>query len=266
MRHLRVGTIAVVFLLPLLGACRDDSVRIGFAPAPGATYRYDVHVEAVSDLTIEGSPTEHRVDEVTLRSTHTVLSSAGGVTQVRVRLDDPTGAVDQRTFVVRYDRTGQLIGVDRVESLTADILANVGLADVLPAALSAPPARPLRAGDRWRVSRPIELPGTATGTVQGWGRLVGFGVENAARVATVATDTLLEVERTRAVALASTTLAGTQSNRAEVTHDLSDGSVARARSVTTGQFDLKIEPSGGATGPGLVGQLALRITSTTRRR
>lgn len=257
--------VLCLLLLPLLAACRPHAVRLEFSPQPGATYSYVVRVEATSDLRLDGQRRQRRTDVVEFDATHTVLDSSEDATRVRVRLRDRAGAVRARTFVVRFDRAGQLTGIDQLESLSADLLGDVGLTELFPAAAAAPPSAPLSPGERWEIEGPVRLPGLIRGEIEGAGRLLELGVEEARDVATVATATRVELERERTASGTRTSLAGTQVNEASITHAIADGSVTRARSVTRGRYDLRIVPVTGTEGLAVTGTLELTIRSVTTR-
>lgn len=254
-----------LLLVALLGACREHTVRVGFAPAPGTVLAYVVEVAATSDLRLEGQPPQRRTDTVVLDATHTILDSREGATRVRVELRDRAGAVRARTFIVRFDRAGQLTGIDQVEGLPADLIGDVGLSELFPAAAAAPPDHALAPGERWTIDRPLQLPGTS-GQITGAGRLLELGVEDGREVATIASATTVELERTRVGPDAETILSGTQVNEASVTHAVFDGAVTRAKAVTRGRYDLRISPpSGAGSGLSVTGSLDLVIRSTTTR-
>ncbi|MGI8794697.1 MAG: hypothetical protein ACR2H3_16240 [Acidimicrobiales bacterium] len=261
----RYALLVLALSATLLAGCRPDAVRVAFEPTVGDTFVYAITVDAVSDLVVEGREPQHREDRIELIATHTVLAAEAGAIRVRVRLADVEGAVGARDFLVRYDRGGQLVGIDEVETLPSDLLGDIGLGEIFPAAAAAPPSGPLKPGDTWAILAPLNLSGASESRLSGTGRLDRLGVEDGHRVATIATETSLSVTRTRSQAASTTTLAGTQSTSAAVTHDLSNGAVTRATSATNGRFDLLISPNASAATPEIVGELRVLIRSTTSR-
>lgn len=258
--------IVVCTLMALTStACRPATVRLAFAPRPGATYAYVVKVEATSQLQIEEQPVQRRTDTVVLDATHTVLAADGDAVRLRVELRDRAGAVRRRSFVVRFDRAGQLTGIEQLEDVATGLLGDLGLSEIFPAAAGAPPDRRLAPGERWSIDDSVALPGVRRGAIHGAGRLLRLGVEDGRDVATVATGTELRLERERVVGEARTTLTGSQANEALVTHAVADGSVTRARAVTRASYRLRITPSSGPAEAAVSGTLALVVRSSTTR-
>lgn len=253
-------------MVGMLAACRDHTVVLGFDPKPGDRYRYRVEVTSESTLSLDDGTDERRSDRVVLEATHTVLEPDGGATRVRVELQDPLGAVRPRTFIVRYDRAGQLSGIDQLEALPADLLGDLGLSEIFPAAVGAPPDRPLSPGERWEIEADVELPGLEEGRIAGAGRLVSLGVTDVGSVATIATATTFELERSRVTNGSRTRVRGTQVNESSVTRSISDGAVAEATALTRGRYAIALEPDGAAAGGlSVTGVLSLTVRSSTTR-
>lgn len=252
-----------------LGACADGTVHIAFAPNAGARYRYEIEVDTVSTLQIEGREPEERRQSLLLRAHHTVLRSGAAGTQVRVRLEAGPGQrlsdFSPRTFVVRLDRAAQLSRIDRVEGLPADVLGDFGLSEIFPAAAGAPPDRRLRPGDRWDIDEPIDVAGLGLARFSGHGRLAELGVIGGREVATIATETALELRGTSREPESRIEVTGRQHTAVRATHTIADGAVHEARSTSRGVFAIRLAPPDGDRSVALDGRLTVEITSRTTR-
>jgi hypothetical protein len=187
-----------------------------------------------------------------------VLAAGPADTRVEVRLEAPDQEL--RTFVVRLDRTGQLVEIQSVEGIPADVLRGLGLSELYPAAAGAIPARGLAPGDRWVIDEAVD-----GGRIRGTGRLTGLGVHHGRRTAGVESDYVLPVARTTTEGDRPLRLEGDQRTTATSRYNLRDGSVESVEAETSGRFRLSLLPAEGATGPGIPGRLELRVRSTTRR-
>src|SRR3712207_6086484 len=97
----------------------------------------------------------------------------------------PRSTLFPYTTLFRSDRAGQLAEVERIEGLPAQVLGELGISEIFPAAAAAPPDRPLSPGDRWTINAPVDLPGLAPGRLRGQGRLIALGVVDGREVATI---------------------------------------------------------------------------------
>lgn len=246
-----------------LTGCRDDTVEIAFHPAIGArhAYRVSVHAETITDLV--GMPERRTSSSFDMEALHEVIEVGETGTTVRVLLS--VAGEPERTLVVKLDRAAQLAEVQEVEGLPAATLGDLGLTEIFPAAAGAPPERPLAPGDRWVVDEPLRLPRAAATRLRGIGRLVELGYEDGRDVATVETSYQLPISRLTEGDPSVVVLDGTQTTKSRTTHDLADGSIVRARAVSTGRYDLSLRPPGGGEGPGVTGTLIVEVRSTTRR-
>src|SRR3954451_10569109 len=174
-----------------LVACRPDTVRVAFQPFVGARFRYEVDVQKARTITLGTEAPQRTVDQARLQADETVLAS--GPEGIRVRVELRRGESAPRTFVVLFDRAAQLTAVETIEGLPASILEPFGLSEIFPAAGGAPPARPLAAGERWRINDRLRLVGTADARLSGSGRLVSFGVTGGRKVASIRSITSLPV-------------------------------------------------------------------------
>jgi len=259
----------VLLLVPPLAfgaltACKgEESVHVGFRPETGTRYRYEIKVHSVTTTVIGDQPPARSVDDVTLESTDTVLSSAPDAVQVEVALRR-TGSPD-RTFRVRFDRGAQLAAVEAVDGLPPDVLGPAGFPEFLPAAATAPPDRALSPGESWKIDASPTLGGAAPVHLEGTGRLVKVTSAGGRKVASIKADTRLPLSSTSQIADAKATLEGTEITESTATRALADGAVQNAESVTRGTFRLVLSPKTAGPGVPVTGTLSVEIRSQTRR-
>lgn len=224
-----------------LTACRPDTVRIAYRPRVGDHARYRVVLHSVSTRTIPGSVPDVEHDDVTLVADHTVVATDQHEARVRVRLTGADGTI--RTLVVRFDRAGNLAGVDTVEGVPAAVFGNLGALDVFPATGIAPDTA-LRPGQRWR-----DRHGDG-------GRLVELGIERGHRVARLRARAKSPSTSTIPSADGGTIeLRGTAVTNIAMTRDVDDGALRESRSTTTATLAMHIAPPPGTFGPAVDGTL-----------
>ena len=246
-----------------VAACAPGTVEIAFRPEEGAIYRYLIEVESTTTTRVEGEEDRRSANTFTLRATHEVQSTDSEGSEVRVTLR--SGGGDARELLVHLDRAAQLTEVVEVEGLPAAVLGELGLSEIFPAAVGAPPEGPLRPGTTWEVDDPVQVTGSPRAQLAGVGRLEALDVIDGNEVAVVRSSYRLPVSRTSEGSNSTQTLEGAQTTRSRTTYDLSDGSVVSAEAESVGRFLLELRPPGSDTGPGLAGSLELRVKSVTRR-
>jgi hypothetical protein len=189
------------------------------------------------------------------------------MTEVRVRLAVVGGAPEHEatTLLVRLDRAAQLADVERIEGLPTNVLGQLGLAEIFPAAAGAPPDRALSPGDRWAIDEPLRLSGGEDTRLRGFGRLSQLDVAGGRKVATVESSYQLPVRRLAPEDPKAVVLNGTQSTSTRTTHELDDGSIRSAHSRSRGEFQLALRPPNGQAGPTVRGSLVVEVRSTTTR-
>ena len=248
---------AVVAVAMATGACRQEAVRIVFRPRAGDALSYRVKVRTTSDIHLTGQQAQKSVDDITFTERQQVLAVDAEGTTVSVRISVPG---TQRDYVVRLDRQFQLTSVQQVEGLPSAELGRLGLAEIFPPAAGAPPDRPLRTGNRWRIDQVVDLPGLQRARLSGTGRLAGLGSSSGRRLATVSATLDLPVTGPAPPpAPAGVTLTGTQRTRSQTTRSLGDGSVEGVRADSAADLVISL-PSGGT-----VGTLHLEVGSVTSR-
>jgi hypothetical protein len=255
--------VVPVLAFGALTACKKESVHVGFRPEVGATYRYEIKVHSVTTTVLGDQPPDRAVDDVTLESTETVLSSGPDGVHVQVQLRR-AGSPD-RTFQVRFDRGAQLSGVDAVDGLPPDVLGPVGFPEFLPAAATAPPDRALATGDTWKIDAQPALGGSAPVRLEGTGKLVKVGSAGGHKVASIKAQTRLPLSSTTEVGGATATLDGTELTESTAGRVVADGAVQDASSTTTGTFRLVVSPKAGGKAVPVTGTMSVEVHSETRR-
>ena len=268
MRVRRAWWVAVVLLATLAG-CRDEGVLLTFRPEVGTTYRYEVVVRSSATRRVEGGPPDVEREEARFDARHTVVDADDGGIRVEIELRRAGSA--SRTYVVRYDRAAQLEAVESIEGISVATLGGLGLAEIFPAAAGAPPDRALAPGDRWVIDETVQLPGEQEPSrLRGEGRLDELGVVDGEDVARIVTRSVVPL---RSVAGAGDGEAGGRlsregslTTRSRTEHDLSDGSVRRVDSTTTGLLRVTIAPPDDVGGEPVEATVAVEVESETRRR
>lgn len=245
-------------------ACSDGSVRVDLRPEEGATYRYEVRIRTESETVLGAGAPQVRTDDVLLVAEHTVVATGDDGVSVEVSLAEPGGR--QRSFEVVFDRAAQLESIAAIDGIPAEVLGDLGLAELFPAAAGGPPDRPLAPGDRWQVDALVDLGGAGpAGRLTGDGRLVELGVEDGQDVARIESTVTLPVRSVRQSPDGEVSLEGTQTTEQRATRDLGDGSVRRAASDTVGRYELSVAPPAGTASQPVTGTLVVTVSSESRR-
>jgi hypothetical protein len=245
------------------GACREGTVQVSYRPRPGDRQTYRITVRAESVTTLADEPPRRSVETDEFITSHDVLDVRADGSTVEVELT-PAGLTPRR-LVVRLDRAAQLVAVERVEGLPAQVLGRLGLSELFPAAAGAPPNRPLAPGDRWDFDEPVALGAGSRARLTGSGQLRSLGRAGGRDVATIDSSYRLPVRRVTDEIDARITLDGTQHTEASTVHRLADGSVEHAEATTRATYTLSVQPPGGTPGPAIPGTLTVTLRSTTTR-
>ncbi len=262
-----VRRLALLLLGPALAAgaltaCDKESVHVGFRPAAGTSYRYEIKVQSVTTTVLGDDAPDRSVDEVTLESQDTVMSAVPGEVKVQVVLRR-AGSPD-RVFQVRFDRGAQLAGVDAVDGLPPAVLGPVGFPEFLPAAATAPPDRSLSPGEKWKIDATPGVPGAPGARLEGTGRLVKVTTSGGRKVASIKADTRLPLSSTTKLGDTTVTITGTETTVSTATRALADGVVQEATSLTKGVYNLVLAPQAGGAAS-VTGTMSVEIRSQTRR-
>lgn len=255
---------ACALLLGLLAGCREHTVSLSFRPEAGATYRYEVRVEARTTTRLEGRPAERKEEEVRLLAEHTVLESNARGVRIRVLVGEPGTAA--QAFVVRFNRAAQLESIETVEGDAPDVAGALGVPEIFPGGAGGPPGRRLAPGERWEASREVLLPlATEPSRLRVEGRLVELGLSGGEEVARITSTARLPIATASPSTGGLVVLDGEQVIRQRATFDLDDGAVRHVRASTRGAFDIEVQPPPGTLAEPVPGSLRVEVTSTTRR-
>lgn len=244
-------------------SCRQPEVLVSFRPPVGAEYRYEVRVTRTVDVRLGTEPADRSTDTSLLHVDNTVVNAAPGEVRMQVRLRRPNSP--DRTFIVRFDRGAQLAAVEAVERLPAEVLGEGTFPEFLPAAVAAPPDRPIAPGERWNVTTQVELPNAPGARLQSQGQLVALKRVGDGRVASIRSETRLEgLSSTTQLRGATALLRGTENTETVASRSATDGAVQEATSETTGRYEVVLSPPAGE-GPPVTGTVSIEVRSETRR-
>jgi hypothetical protein len=260
--------LALLLVAAILSGCRAGNATVAFRPRPGARYLYHVDVATTTVTRIGTRPATTTVDHERLVVRQTVLSVSATGADVRVVIDDQRGS--QETLRVQYDRADHLTGVQRQDNLPVSVLGQLGLAEVFPASIDAPPGHALRPGDAWAIDAPLELgPGTGSsvtrGRVLGRGRLVELRTRGSQALAVIHTTLAVPVNGANPAAggAGPVDLQGRETTTSTATRRVPDGVVQEETSTTQGRFTLRVQPPPDAAGPDVPGTLSVTVRATT---
>ncbi|MGK2957694.1 MAG: hypothetical protein ACSLFB_04705 [Acidimicrobiales bacterium] len=274
----------ILIVYSLLSGCSENAVRLSYRPEVGTKSSYRITVQTETTVQMEGEEPHRESSEAVLTTHHTVLGPDATTThpttpdpttpdgvQVQVVVEEK-GQAD-RTFIVRFDRSGQPVTVESEASSATDSVASttLGLPEIFPAALSAPPDRSLRSGDQWTIDRVITLPGSIKPAfLVGSGRLIEFGIVNNERIARVSAAATLQLQNTRPasqglIPLGEVRLDGHQTTNYRATHNLDDGTIYSTSSTTTGSYKLLVFPPTTIGGNPATGTMKVIIRSDAQQ-
>ena len=252
-RRTVVALVAMASASSLL-ACRPDTVRLGFQPEVGATYRYRYEIEATITRATEGEAPRTTDLSVTVESTQTVVELTDDGALLEVTLTSSSSEAPS-TATVLVDRAGSLQAIHQIDGLPA---ASTGLSTdaLLAAAATKTPARPLAVGDSWDIRE---------GTITGDGRLDRLGVIDDDPAAIVEISLLEAFNATEAIRGSEVVLDGDLRTSATTAFDLGDGSVREGHTRSTGSVDVLVSPPAGVVAPPVEALVTYQLRVTTER-
>jgi len=250
-------TVVVLLLAAsagLLLGCRPNTVRLGFHPEVGASYRYRYEIEATITRVVEGEAPRTTDLSVSVESTQTVLEVTDGGALLEVTLRSSTSA-EPSTATVQVDRAGSLQAIQQIDGLPA---ASTGLSTdaLLAAAATQTPDRPLAVGDRWDIRE---------GTITGDGRLDRLRVIDDDPAAVVEISLLEAFNATEETGGSEVVLDGDLRTSATTAFDLADGSVREGRTNSSGLVDVLVAPPVGVVAPAVDALVTYELRVTTTR-
>lgn len=276
-----------------LAACDTDAVTIAGSAVVGDVQRYEVSVDhevrrRLEPGAIASFPDAERTTAV-LEVTASVVEDPDGTvaTDVEVRRNqevarrfrvaagDGDGAAVAGAVVVGSAGTlfdSVALGSPAVPDSPAapDSPAGPGLTGfggtTLPGRLAAPPATPLRPGDRWQIDTVVAGPDGEDRRITGDGRLDRLDRRDGFDVAVVVVDIDVPVRAVSEGAEGRISLSGTQRTTTTTAYRIDDGSVHDAETTVAATLDLAIEPPESIAAPPVRGTLDYTLRTVTRRR
>ena len=238
----------------VLSGCRPDTVRLGFAPEVGATYRYTYEIDATITRTVEGEAPRTTELTVAVQSTQSVVEVTDDGTLLEVTLTS-SSSPEPSTATVVVDRAGSLQAIQQIDGLPAD---STGLPTdaLLAAAATETPDRPLALGDRWAVRE---------GTISGDGRLDRLRLVDDDPAAVVEIDLLEVFNATEVTGGSEVVLDGDLRTSATTAFDLDDGSVREGHTRSHGAVDVLVAPPVGVVAPAVEALVTYELRVTTTR-
>ncbi|MBI2170169.1 MAG: hypothetical protein HYU28_11830 [Actinobacteria bacterium] len=256
-----LAPLLVLLALATLAACNDsERVDLVFRADPGARTTYDIAVDSTVITRLTGPPEETR-EQIALTADQVVVDRDEEGTELEITMTRE--GAQPRVFEVRLDTTRGLAEVDAVEGLPVEALGELGPSRLILLASGLLPGRPLRPGGEWEIERDLELP-EGRELLTGTGRLESLRVEDGVDLARVRATTALPVDNTMTLPEGRVRLSGTERTTAVLDYAVDDGTIHRARSVTTGRFDLVVTPPAGGNET-IEGSLEVRVESRTTR-
>jgi hypothetical protein len=261
--------VAIVALVTAaLGAsgCGSSTAVLTFRPRTGLHLRYRVDVRSMSTTVLEGHKPQLTTETTSFTLDQRVVEAGPQGATVAVELRPDRGRPQR--FTARLDQAGQLAAVDQIEGVPAGLLGRLGIAELFPSIVLAPPAKGLAAGARWSLRQPVALPDRGDVTLRGHGRLVAFSLDQGVAVARVAEVFSLPVRQKIDDASGAILLDGTEATSSTTSRSVSDGTIVSGRARTTGRFAMTVAPPrSAAASPGTLvrGTMSVEVRSTTRR-
>lgn len=256
----------LVLLTTTLAGCRADTVAVSFRPRAGARFSYRIDVVTTTTTRLGPHAPTVNVDRERLTADETVVGVTGTGADIRVALHSDRVV---EVLLVHYDRADHLTGVRREDNLSLGSLGQLGLAEVFPASLDAPPVHGLRPGDTWLIDAPLVLAPSAStvthGRVSGHGRLVELSTRRGHSVAIIRTVLDVPVDGTYAAAsgAGAVGLHGVETTESTASRNIKDGVVEDESSDSRASFDVTAMPPSGITGPPVSGSLSVVVHATT---
>lgn len=258
-----VGLVAAVGLLALAGAgCNEhEQVDLAFEARPGSRITYEIVVESTVVTTLLGPP-EETTERIELTATEEVLAS--GDEGVSLELTIGREGARPQVLALRHDPETGVARVETVEGLSVEALGELEPSRFVLLASGLLPDGARRPGGTWEIDRRLDLP-EGERRLTGRGRLAALRRRGDHEVARVETDVRLPVDRSMTLPDGRVRIRGDERTRATIEYRLADGTMERAESVTTGEFDLTVTPPDDRASVPVRGSLEVRVEATTER-
>ena len=266
MKALRVLALSLLLAFGST-ACRPDTVELAYRyPAEGTiTYRMDAHASAEWDIGGSGSGSY----DVSFDVTETVEGSEGdgvvvSVLMVPLEVEEqglPSPGAKRRSFALRIDPNGEVLEVLEVDGVPAQALDPDELAFI--GTYRPPlPVDPVRLRDTWRSEQEVQL-GSVFQQVASIGELDGLRRDGEGRIARLTYSGEGPLVWATTLPQGEAELTGSATSESEAELDLDGGFLRTAGSMTSGTFEVRVDP-GGERAP-IVGTLRLDLELDLRK-
>ena len=254
MRRRSVAAVLAITGAAVVTACRPNTVRLGFEPEVGATYRYRYEIDAEITRAADGEEprTTHLAVTVESRQTVVEVNDEGALLEVTLR---SSSSPTPTTATVQVDRAGSLQAIQQIDGLPA---TSTGLSTdaLLAAAATRTPDHALVVGERWDVRE---------GTITGDGRLDHLAVLHGDGAAVVEISLLEAFNATQETRGSEVVLDGDLRTHATTAFALEDGSVREGHTSSAGTVDVLVAPPTGVVAPAVEAAVTYELRVTTTR-
>jgi hypothetical protein len=204
------------------------------------------HARARWDIQGPGEGSYDATFKVTERVT--AVEAGGAIVSVDIlpeRIEEaglPAPGAELRTFSVEVAADGRVIGVRKVNGISASALDPEQLA-LLGTYRPPLPAHEVRLGDEWTSAQTLELPSISQELME-IGRLQAFRRDGASRIAELEYSGTGPLQWHTALPQGVAQLDGTGTTRTTADFDIDAGSLQAGRSLTNGTFSVRVQGTG----------------------
>jgi len=261
--------VGAVLLLASFAACRSDTLALEYVLDEGLELAYTMQADAEASWNI-GEPGRGSYS-VTFDVTETIESvdAVGAVVHVVMTPTSveeeglPSPGPDERTFTLKIGSNGQVLEVIDVDGVPAEAIEPDELAFI---GTYRPPL-PLEAvslGDSWEAEQQVDV-GTVFQQVKTTGHLDSLDVSEENDLADLSYSGEGPLVWTTTLPQGDASLTGSATSSAEARLNITDGFLESARSSTLGDFEVRVQPTGGSApiSGTLTLDLELHIQATT---
>lgn len=250
-----------------LPGCRSDTVELAYKLEAETvqTYRMEARAQASWDIGEHGSGSYKITLDVT-EAVRSVDPSGAIVAVVMTPLEVseeglPSPGPGERSFTLRVGPGGEVLEVLEVDGITAEALEPEEIAFI--GTYRPPmPTQAVRLLDTWTTDQVVES-GSVFQQVASTGRLDALDVDSGDPVAELIFEGRGPLGWTTTLPQGEAELTGTAVTSNEAELDIIDGYLNTSSSVTSGHFDVRVEPGGGVAP--IIGTLDLDLHLELRR-
>lgn len=245
-------------------SCRPETIELRYRFIEGTTitYRMDAHAEARWQIAGEGAGSY----DVSFEVTETIRSADANGATVEVRMDPvdareqglPSPGLESRVFSLELGPAGEVLRVLDVNGITATALDPQEVA-FIGTYRPALPEAPVRLHERWSATQALPT-GSAPGEIETTGVLDALGRDARGNVAYIDFDGEGRLLWSTQLPQGQASLEGTARTDGRAIVDIEGGFLRTAGSTTSGDFAVRIAPSGGRAPVGGTLHLELELT------